>query len=404
LWKTAVLNFIKGGYFMYYLGIDISKYKHDCFIISSDGEIIYDDLVIQNDATGFSKLLSIIDSLDQSQKLKIGFEATGHYGINLKLFLEKSHHNFMELNPFLLSKFIKGQTLRKTKSDAIDCRAIVSYLMTVEYKPHPIGFYHMYSLKSLTRLRDSLIRQRSFYMVKITNVLDHTFPEFKPFFKGKFTVTSLYILKKYGSAKSISNMNISSYEMLRKISHGKFSLMRFYRLKELATKTIGESNDILDSELSTLLALYKSVDNEIQSIEDKIQELIVELNPPTLSINGIGPLSAAVIVSEFGNISRFKNPGQMLSFAGMEPGYYQSGISEHTGKMVKRGSSQLRYTLMNVCLPLINNNPVFMEYYLKKRNEGKPYRVAINHVAKKLLRIIYTLETNQIQYDPSKLR
>lgn len=45
-----------------------------------------------------------------------------------------------------------------------------------------------------------------------------------------------------------------------------------------------------------------------------------------------------------------------------------------------------------------------MEYYLKKRNEGKPHRVAINHVAKKLLRVIYTLETNQTQYDPSKLR
>lgn len=82
-------------------------------------------------------------------------------------------------------------------------------------------------------------------------------------------------------------------------------------------------------------------------MEHKIEKLILELNPPTLSINGVGPLSAAVIVSEFGNISRFQNPGQMLSFEGLEPGYYQSGISEHTGKMVKRGSSHLRYTLMN---------------------------------------------------------
>ena len=52
-----------------------------------------------------------------------------------------------------------------------------------------VRFYHTYSLKSLTRLRDTLVKQRSFYIVKITNVLDHTFPEFRPFFKNHFSKT-----------------------------------------------------------------------------------------------------------------------------------------------------------------------------------------------------------------------
>ena len=47
---------------------------------------------------------------------------------------------------------------------------------------------------------------------------------------------------------------------------------------------------------------------------------------------------------------------------------------------------------------------VFAEYYHKKRNEGKSHRVALNHVAKKLIRIIYTLETQNIPFDDSKLR
>ena len=72
--------------------------------------------------------------------------------------------------------------------------------MTVEYKPYSKGFYHAYSLKSLTRLRDRLIRQRSFYLVKITNVLDHTFPEFKPFFNERLSKIALYLLENYGSA------------------------------------------------------------------------------------------------------------------------------------------------------------------------------------------------------------
>ena len=50
------------------------------------------------------------------------------------------------------------------------------------------------------------------------------------------------------------------------------------------------------------------------------------------------------------------------------------------------------------------HEPVFAEYYAKKRAEGKPHRVAMTHVAKKLLRVIYTLQTREITYDPDLIR
>lgn len=389
---------------MYYVGIDVSKYKHDCFVVSSDGEIICDPFSFGNDRDGFQALLSMLSSLGDPVDIRIGFESTSHYTLNLKLFLENTHYSFMEFNPVLLSKFNKSQTLRRTKTDAIDCAAIARWLMTVEYKPHPVGFYHAYSLKSLTRLRDSLVRQRSFYLVKITNVLDHTFPEFKPFFGNKFSKTALYLLENYGNADKMSRMNSQSYENLRRISRGKFSPKKFLELKSLAATTVGESNEIFDLQLSSLLSLYKLSVKEIDSLEQKITELICEINPRSLSIPGIGPLSAAVIYAEFGDVSMFSSPQKMLSFAGLEPGYYQSGTSAHGGHMVKRGSSHLRYTLMNLCIPLMQNNIVFAEYYAKKRAEGKPHRVACSHLVKKLIRIIYTLETNGIDFDPEKLR
>jgi transposase len=388
---------------MYYVGIDISKYKHDCFIVSDDGEIFYQGS-FENNHKGFCRFGSILGSLDTTQEIKIGFEATSHYGNNLRLFLEKAHYSFMEFNPVLLSKFLKSQTLRKTKTDALDSQSIARWLMSVEYKPYPVGFYHMYSLKSLTRLRDSLVRQRSFYLVKITNVLDHTFPEFKPFFNGKLSVTALHILKKYRSAEAISRINSRSYDELRRISRGKFTTGKFFALKDLAKISIGESNEVFDLEIETLIELYENLSLKIQGIEDRIESIVTDLNPPTLSIKGIGPISAAVIVSEFGDISRFGGPAQMLSFAGLEPGYYQSGTSEHAGRMVKRGSSHLRFTLMNVCLPITKHNFVFAEYYNKKRNEGKSHRVALSHVCKKLIRVIYTLETKHLEFDSSLLR
>jgi transposase len=388
---------------MYFIGIDISKYKHDCCIISAANQKVVSKITIRNNKSGFDELLTIINSFSNPEDIRIGFESTAHYALNLELFLENSLLTFMEVNPVLISEYKKSKTLRRTKTDSVDCESIARWLMTVEYKPHSKGFYHAYSLKSLTRLRDRLIRQRSFYLVRITNVLDHTFPEFKPFFNERLSKTALYLLENYGSAEKMARMNSASYEKLRSLSRGKFSPQQFLKLKELATNTVGVNNSIFDVELNSLLALYKSLAKEIDTLEKEINKLIDEVNPHYMSIPGIGPLSAAVIYSEYGDISNFSNPGQMLAFAGIEPGINESGTESHGGRMVKRGSSQLRYTLINCCLPLIRFDMTFAAYYAKKRGEGKPHRVAITHVAKKLIRVIYALERQDIDFNTKKL-
>ena len=388
---------------MYFIGIDISKYKHDCCIISAADQKVVSKVTIKNNKAGFDELLTIINSLSNPEDIRIGFESTAHYALNLELFLENSLLTFMEVNPVLISEYKKSKTLRRTKTDSVDCESIARWLMTVEYKPHSKGFYHAYSLKSLTRLRDKLIRQRSFYLVKITNVLDHTFPEFKSFFNERLSKTALYLLENYGSAEKMARMNSASYEKLRSLSRGKFSPQQFLQLKELAANTVGVNNSIFDVELNSLLSLYKSLIKEIDTIEKEINKLIEEVHPHYMSIPGIGPLSAAVIYSEYGDISNFSNPGQMLAFAGIEPGINDSGTESHGGRMVKRGSSQLRYTLINCCLPLIRFDMTFATYYAKKRREGKPHRVAITHVAKKLIRVIYALERQDTDFNTQKL-
>ena len=407
LWKTTVLKIFNQEVFsmsMYFIGIDISKYKHDCCIISAADQKVISKFTIKNNKAGFEQLLTTFISLSNPEDIRIGFESTAHYALNLELFLENANHSFMEVNPVLIKEYKKSTSLRRTKTDSVDCESIARWLMTVEYKPHSKGFYHAYSLKSLTRLRDRLVRQRSFYLVKITNVLDHTFPEFKPFFKERLSKTALYLLDNYGSAEKMARMNSVSYDKLRSLSRGKFSPQQFLQLKELATNTVGVSNSIFDVELQSLLTLYKALVKEIETLEIEINKLIDEVHPHFMSVPGIGPISAAVIYSEYGDISKFSNPGQMLAFAGIEPGINDSGTESHGGRMVKRGSSQLRYVLINCCLPLIRFDMTFATYYAKKRAEGKPHRVAITHVAKKLVRIIYALERQGIDYNAQRLR
>ena len=387
---------------MYFVGIDISKFKHDCAIVDELGDVITPSWSFQNDREGFSLLKELLDALDGEKK--IGLEATGHYGQNLKLFLENNDFSFMEFNPLLINRFVRSKSLRKTKTDSIDALMIAQYLMTVEYKPYPPSFYTLEKLKSLTRFRDSLIRQRSKQLVELTNILDKVFPEFKPFFKGRFSATALYILSHYASPEKISNMNSKSYEPLRCLSRGRFSMVDFVELKTLARNTVGSTCDYLLQEMEITIDIYNQLQSKVEEIELQIHDCVLALAPPILTIPGIGAASAAVILSEFGDLSKFNSPSKLLSFAGMEPGYFQSGTSESTGKMVKHGSSHLRYAMMNCAQTVINNEPTFAAYYAKKRAEGKEHRVALTHVAKKLLRVIYTLQTKELSYNPDLVR
>ena len=386
---------------MIYIGIDISKYKHDCFICNDTGEVIVENFSFENTKKGFQQFLDLLKPYDNSN-VHIGLEATGHYGLNLKLFLEKNNYSFMELNPLLVKEFKKSLTLRRTKTDKVDAIVICQKLMSVPYKPNSKLFYHKYSIKSLSRLRDSLVKQRSKYMVQLTNILDIVFPEFKSFFNNRFSSTSLYLLNKYRSAEKIANMR--DFDTPNKLSKGHFTYAKFAKLKELAKNSIGESNEVFEIELQTLISLYNEIDSKINSIDKQISTIIKELNPPTLSIPGIGELTTAVIISEYGDFNRFSNADKLLSFAGLEPGIYQSGTILTNGKMVKRGSGYLRYSLMNIANVVIRYNPIFYDFYLKKRSEGKTHRVALSHVCKKLLRVIYKLETQNIQFDPSLLK
>ena len=386
---------------MYFVGIDISKYKHDCFI-TTETDVIIENLSFKNSKDGFQQFLNSLSSLDPSQEIRIGFEATGHYHLNLMLFLEENNFSFMEFNPALVKKFISTTTLRRTKTDKADAKAIAKYLMSVDYKPHPKQFYHKFALKSLTRRRESFVHQRSRYKVDLTNILDIIFPEFKPFFNNSFSATAIFILSKYKTAEAIANMD--DYESIKNVSRGKFAYSQFIKLKELALNTIGVDNDIYTFQLSSVLTLISTMDEQITLIENKIGEIMNLLSPKCISIKGIGTITGASIVAEFGDFNRFKSADACLAFAGLEPSTIQSGCSEHNGKMVKHGSPHLRATLMNVAEYVFLHEPTFTIFYYKKRHEGKAHRVAISHVAKKLIRVIYKLETSNMDFDSSKIR
>ncbi len=253
----------------------------------------------------------------------------------------------MEFNPFLVKKFATSLTLRKTKTDKVDPRLLSLILLSVEYKVYPVKSYHIEEIKSLTRYYKTLVKKRSKEITNLTNSLDYIFPEFKPFFNNKFSKTALYILEYYQTPKKISNMNSKSYEKLHNLSRGKFSYARFIKLKILAKETIGSSSETLNNQLQSCLRLYKAIQHEVDTTFDQLLGLSKTIN----------------------------SPAAMLSYARLEPSVIQSGTIEKKGRMVKRGSSYLRETIMNVASYFIMYNPKIYDYYHKKLNEGKSHRV-----------------------------
>ena len=116
---------------MVFIGIDVAKDKHDCFILSSEGEVLADVFTIANNREGFETLLQRIRSCTHpSDKIKVGLEATGHYSYNILGFLLDNGLATYVINPLLTNLFRKSTSLRRTKTDRIDARTIASMLMS----------------------------------------------------------------------------------------------------------------------------------------------------------------------------------------------------------------------------------------------------------------------------------
>ena len=390
---------------MYLIGIDISKFKHDCFIATETGLVIKDSFSFDNNQEGFKKFLNVLLSLDQTQEIRIGLEATGHYGTNLKLFLHENNFSFIEFNPVLSERYRQVSSLRKTKNDKIDAKLISKMLLSYDYKTNSSISYHILKLKSLTRFRKRLVKNRTVFKERLINILDIAFPEYSKHFTQVWGKVSFYILKNYPTAKDIANINVEEVmTTIHSLFKAHYSMIKLMKLIETAKTSIGFKNDYHVLELQLTINMIEQLDSSIDKIENEIIEIMNQYNFKTATIPGIGIISAASIVSEYEDFSKFQNPNQLLSFAGLEPAIYQSGTQQTYGHMVKRGSSYLRETIMNIIPYVMAYNSVFYEYYRKKKSEGKHHRVALTHLAKKLIRIIYHLETNNISFDSSKIK
>ena len=111
-------------------------------------------------------------------------------------------------------------------------------------------------------------------------------------------------------------------------------------------------------------------------------------------------INGAMILGEIGDISRFSNPSKLLAYAGLDPTVIQSGkFTAKSTKMSKRGSTLLRYALINAAWNVSLNNKTFDDYYKLKRSQGNNHYGALGHVAHKLVRVIFKILKDNVAFN-----
>lgn len=386
---------------MIYVGIDIAKTNHYASIVNySTGEVLENPFLVTNNKQGFDILYSKIKDFDKD-KLLIGLESTAHYGNNLVFYFHEKGFKLGIINPIQTATLRKSR-IRKVKNDKVDSMLICEALS--------LGYYNLLSnydielleIKSLCRFRKELKDKATEAKIQLDSYVDQVFPELIFFFKNNLDIKTAHeLLKLYQSPQDISKVNLTKLSnLLINSSHGKYDKSRAVELKQMASNSVGINNNALCIQIKMTIELIELLDSQIKDIEAQVSEFIKKSDNVITSIPGIADITAAIIISEIGDINRFNNPGQVLAFAGLDPSVKQSGtFNASSTRMSKRGSSLLRYALILAANNVQLNTKTFNNYYNIKRAQGKLHYNALGHCAGKLVRTIFYMLKNNVTFN-----
>ena len=391
---------------MIYVGIDVAKDKHDCFISNSDGEVLYKSFTISNNREGFETLFQrIVSVAEDLNNVKVGLEATGHYNYNLLGFLLDKGLPTYVINPLHTNLYRKSLSLRKTKTDKVDSRTIATMIMSdLNLKSYSDISYHNEELKSLTRYRFDKVKERAKLKSSVARLINILFPELEKLVPSLHMVSVYALLSEFPGASHVASAHLTRLtNLLSQASKGHYGKDTAILFRETAKTSIGSLMPAKSLELKHTIKLIQELTSEIDEIEYAIKQIMVEeIQSPILTIPGISYRMGAMIIAEIGDFSRFDSPDKILAYAGMSPSTYQSGQLDNCySHMEKRGSRYLRYALYNATKYVCHWDENFGAYLAKKRAEGKHYNVALSHATKKLVRTIFAMEKSGQAYIPT---
>lgn len=381
---------------MLYLGIDIAKNNHVASLLDDNAKPLFKAFSFSNTTDGANSLLDKLSAfVNITADVEIGMEATGHYWLSLYSFLIEHGYTVHVVNPIQTDGWRKGTEIRKRKTDVIDSVLIAELIRYGDFVETSLADEDTMSLRNLSRFRNYLISSISDLKRKVICVLDQIFPEYQTVFSDIFGKTSKELLTHFQTADDFENITADQLnKVLENVTLKGFLKNKITHISELAANSFGLKfcRDSFSLQLKLLIEQIKFIEAQVSDVEDEINVILDKINSPITTIPGIGSVTAAVILGEIGDISRFSNASKLAAYAGIDASVSQSGeYQSSSNKMSKRGSPYLRKALFNAALIAAFHDPVFSAFYQKKRNEGKHHLTAIGAVARKLCNTIFAV-------------
>ncbi len=388
-----------------YIGIDVSKDKHDICIKNNAGNVLK-RFQIRNNKRDLNKLYTTVTKfkLDIGDNIGVffGMEATGIYSFPLYSALKRDGHLVKLYNPIQTNGYRKME-IRKTKTDSIDS-AIIADMLRYHEPPvvTAIDNLELYQLRELCRVRQRNVEKRTKCKIQLVRDIDTVWPGYQSVMRSVYGKTSIALLKEYSVPSNVAAKSFEEvYEIITQFSRSQITRARAEEIYNHAENTLAvpEIDSIVTIEIKTLVSEIELYDKQILKIEKMMMQTMEKIDSKITTIPGIATITGATILGEVGDIGKFSSAKKLVAFAGLDPITNQSGKFENkTGHISKRGSPQLRSALFMAANVTRQNDENFMDYYNDKIERGKHHYSALNATAAKLLRIVYWVLKNDKEY------
>lgn len=340
-----------------------------------------------------------------NESLVFGMEATGHYWYSIYPFLKSKGYTIHVINP-IQSDSLRSMYIRQTKNDSKDSFLIAEVIRFGQFTTTALADEKLLAMRQLCRYRDSVVADRTQIKLQINTILEQIFPEYEKQFSYLWGNTSTGILETYITPDKIANAPVDDlFTLIKDRSHNKLTMEKAISIKEAATNTFGIkiAQDAFSFQLKQLFDRLKLLDKQIGQLDKEILKYYETFNCYLHTIPNISPIIAATILSEIGDITRFRNASSLVAYAGIDPTVKQSGkFCSTRNHMSKRGSPYLRHAIFLAASCCSYHDNPLNDYYKKKRTQGKHHLCAVGAVSHKLTTIIYAILRDGKPYEPVK--
>jgi len=385
---------------LYSIGIDIGKREHHLVILDDTGQRVGKPQTITNTRRGFDSCLLTLRALDGT--IQVALEATGPYWLALYEYLTHAEFSVAVFNPLQVHAYRKTG-VRRTKTDRVDAFWIADLLRIggATVNPQPDGT--ILQLRELARFRWQLIDQIGDNKRKVLNVLDRVFPEYETLFSDVFLVSSRTLLKQAANADEFAAFDLGELTtLLHTHSRGRFGLAHAQKIVDTAKTSIGVSflADAAQLEVACLVSQIEFLQAQVEQVDAALAALLTQVPQHLTTIPGLGPVTAATVLGEIGDVTRFATLEKLVAYAGIDATVHQSGQFNATQMhMSKRGSPYLRRALWLSAFVASQHDAELRAYYERKRAEGKHHNTILGALCRKLLARIFVVLKEQRPYE-----